>query len=289
MSHGGHTAALADLLADAYGRFDRQGAPIQVLDIASTRCIGVQNEQKDNVDFDHLRRIFCEKPESESSLQSIVQIVGDSGTAFDSASILAAQEALAEQLECSVLIEYGFTSIKHDANWLVQDYISSRREAAVHTIANIVSQSVVALQSADWRGSEHVRIFVVLYNNDGTATKFGEDTWLSDGVMASEVGDRMLCFEGGPQAFHQCVNALTKGIEVLVMTNLRPMDQKKRFSAARLLLVFMASANSTDFEQSLDDCLHTAPPTKEEQLINICNDLDRLKLCGNVSKLISRM
>jgi len=186
------------------------------------------------------------------------------------------------------LIEYGFTSIEHDANWLVQDYVSSRPEAAARTVANLVGQSLQALRSTTWTGSEHVRTFVVLYDKDGTPTRFGEDTWISDGVMSREAGDRILCFEGGAQAFHQCVNALLAGIGVLAMTNLRPTSDERRFSAARLLLTFARTDDGVEFDQRLEDCLHAYPPKTKEQLLAIHKDLARLRAASTaVAQLIS--
>ena len=121
-----------------------------------------------------------------------------------------------------------------------------------------------------------VKRFILLYNENGTPTTFGEDTCVSDGVMSGEVDDRMLCFEGGPQAFHQCVNALLKGIAVMVMTDLRLVDGRNRFSAARLLLQLRFSDEGMNVEQLLKDFFEEYPLDKTEHLPAISQDVDRL-------------
>lgn len=287
MSREEDPSDLAQALEGAYERLVKQDVSLQAISFGDRRFIGVRNDRRDGFDLAELRHTIREDCEPRSSSTTIVQVVGDSGTAFDAARIPSAQQALARSIEGDVLIEYGFTSIEHDANWLVQDYVSSRPEAAARTVANLVGQSLQALRSTTWTGSEHVRTFVVLYDKGGTPTRFGEDTWISDGIMSGVAGDRMLCFEGGPQAFHQCVNALLAGIGVLAMTDLRPTSDERRFSAARLLLTFPITDDGVEFDQRLEDCLHAYPPKTEEQLLVIRKDLRRLKAASiAVAKLI---
>lgn len=280
--------SLTDVLLAAYEHLAQRAACPEVVSIGGRRFIGVRSDQRGALNLLNLRRMICQELGLNDGSSKIVQIVGDSGTAFDDARILSAQEALTRIIESDSCIEYGFTSIKHDANWLVQDYISSRPEAAIRTIANVVGQSIETLRSADWTGSEHVTTFAMLYNQDGPLTSFGQDNWLSDGIMAAEFGDRMLCFEGGPQAFHQCVNALLRGIEVIAMTDLRSGNDEGRFSAVRLLLLFTSNDKGVELDQRLKESLNAYPPRKEEQLLAIHRDLVRIKQCEkDVSKLIS--
>ncbi|KAK5096251.1 hypothetical protein LTR70_003110 [Exophiala xenobiotica] len=287
MSQEEDTSDLVQVLGDACELLAKQDISLQAISVGNRRFIGVRNDRRHGFDLAELRHTIHENCEIRGSSNTTVQVVGDSGTAFDNAKILSAQQALARSVEGDVLIEYGFTSIEHDANWLVQDYVSSRPEAAARTVANLVGQSLQALRSTTWTGSEHVRTFVVLYDKDGTPTRFGRDTWVSDGVMSREAGDRMLCFEGGAQAFHQCVNALLAGIGVLAMTDLRPTSDERRFSAARLLLAFARTDDDVESDQRLEDCLHACPPKTKEQLLAIHKDLARLRAANTaVAQLI---
>ena len=70
----------------------------------------------------------------------------------------------------------------------------------------------------------------MVFVNGEPPTTFGDDIWISDGVMRK--GDRMICFEGGIQSLKQCINMLLAGIHVIAVTDLR---SHVKFSAARLL------------------------------------------------------
>lgn len=281
---------LVQALENAYQHFIKQSEPVLASKFGDRRFVGVTSDQSSNLDLAHLRRTICRTCGPQSSTAKILQIVGDSGTAFDNATIQSAQQALARSIEHGVFLEYGFTSFEHDANWLVQDYLSTRSETAVRAVANVVDESLNVLQSPQWTASEYVDVFVMLYNRDGTPTRFGEDTWVSDGIMSGELGDRMLCFEGGPQAFHQCVNALLAGIEVLVMTDLRPTSVEQRFSAARLLLTYSTTEDGVESDQPVKACLDRYPPKTEEQLLAVHKDLSRLRAASTaVARLIRLM
>lgn len=187
------------------------------------RSIGFDNRQRCQYDLAQLREFLA--PHTP-----IIQVVGDSGTPFDDDKISMAQSVLASYVADGAAIEYGFTASKHDTNWLVNDYQTTHPQ--VKLIANLVEEVIEAME-AGWEGSLKVSVFVVLFDRL-SSTRFGDDVWLSDGIMRRERRDKMLCFEGGPQALYQCCSILLKGIQVVAVTNLR----SARFSAARFLAAF---------------------------------------------------
>lgn len=290
MSDEGDSDSLVQALRNAYARLVAGNASGQALRINSRIFVGVRGDGRCNLDLANLRRTIYEEIEPQHPASRLVQVVGDSGTAFDEAKIPFAQKALSRHLGGDLLIEYGFTCIEHDANWLVQDHISRRPEVAACTIANIVGQSLEALNSAKWTGSEHLRTFVVLYNENGTPTKFGEDCWVSDGILSGETGDKLLCFEGGLQAFHQCVNALLAGVEVLAMADLRPAKDAPRLSAAQLLLSIADLRDDSNPSGHLVNWLDVSLPGREEYSPGVRNDLTRLQEAGiGIAWLIKEM
>ena len=284
------TVNLQGILKDAYERLVKQDAPLKIINLCGRRFIGIRNGQPGVTDLADLRSILCGQGEVRDPLHRVVQIVGDSGTSFDPARILSAQQALARNVRVNDWIEYGLTAWKYDANWLVQDYISSVPEAAARTIANVVGQSVETLLSGEWMASEDVSTFAVLYNSNGTPTRFGEDTWVSDGIMTSMMGDKMLCFEGGVQAFHQCITALLSGIEVFAMTDLRSRDDDRRFSAARLLLILVNADQRVGPGELLLHYIDLLPPNNEDQRAVINEDVGRLELASwSMTNLIRKI
>lgn len=209
------------------------------------RSIGIDNQQRCQYDLTRIRDLL-------STTTSIVQIIGDSGTAFDDDKIPAAQTILSSHVANSA-IEYGWTASKHDTNWLVNDYKAEYPQTML--IANLVEQSAEALDKG-MEGIQNVSTFVLLFDRL-SPTRFGDDIWLSDGIMRSERGDKMLCFEGGPQALCQCSHVLTKAVQVVAVTNLR----SGRFSAARFLTAF-----KTGF-QNAEEYLSEAQATSKQSNI----------------------
>lgn len=199
----------------------------------------------------------------------ILQVIGDSGTAFDSGKIALAGSILHNHIDENTVLEYGFSYSEHDANWIVSNHISKDQAVAPRTLANVVGQSIEALNSPGWFGSRHVAKFVLLYREDGSYTNFGEDTWLSDSIMAAEFGDEVLCFEGGVQAFRQCCTILAGGIKVVAVSNLRGVDSgPPRFSAAELL-ISLSSTDAAGFEEHISNYLSRCPLKNENQHKNV--------------------
>lgn len=210
---------------------DTTGSPVQTLYLNGRTIVGVDSSLEDTSGLGELRRLFVATFGCED--MRILQVVGDSGCPFNWAAIPRALKVLSDQAAGGV-IEYGYTAVDHDTNWLVAEIIAKSPEVGPRTIANVVGQSIECLQQPSWSGSPIVTNFVMLHSRD-SYTKFGQDTWLSDGIMLSSYGDKMLCFEGGLQAFRQCTNALVRNIEVVAMTDLRCSNTRVKFSAACLL------------------------------------------------------
>lgn len=228
--------ALQAILTQAFQYFGQEYTQAPSIASATFRTIGIDNRQRCQYNLAELRdRLSPHAP--------IVQVVGDSGTPFDKNKVPAAQAILSSHVVDNASIEYGFTASNNDTNWLVNDYQKSHPEVAL--IANVVEQTVEALE-AGMIGFSNVKALVLLYDRL-TPTRFGDDVWLSDGVMSKERGDKMVCFEGGLQALYQCCNALLKGIRVVAVTNLRSADlQSKKFSASRFLTAFKAGSEEAD-------------------------------------------
>jgi len=113
---------------------------------------------------------------------------------------------------------------------------------------------------------------------------------VSDGIMTSMMGDKMLCFEGGVQAFHQCITALLSGIEVFAMTDLRSRDDDRRFSAARLLLILVNADQRVGPGELLLHYIDLLPPNNEDQRAVINEDVGRLELASwSMTNLIRKI
>ncbi|KAK5088226.1 hypothetical protein LTR05_002443 [Lithohypha guttulata] len=223
---------------------------------------------------------YYNKPDE---LTRVVQVVGDSGISFSRNKIENALAVLSDHIDNATILEYGFTCVEHDANWLVSEYLAKRVRSAQSTspntiaetrvVANLVGQSIEALETTGWSGSEHVHHYTLLYSSGAELTRFGDDTWLSDGMMFAEHDDMMICFEGGPQAFHQCVNVLMFGVRVSAVRGLRP-NGDARFSAAQMLACLN---EATAAENSpVEDYLRDHAPAKKEQIEDIRADIERL-------------
>ncbi len=94
--------------------------PIRLIEIASVkgapyRFYGVHIDAQNDVDFSTLRKRVLAFASTE--VQSIVQVVGDSGPkSFDEAGTAYGRDFLREFFEQPVLIEYGFTGNRFDTH-----------------------------------------------------------------------------------------------------------------------------------------------------------------------------
>ena len=64
-------------------------------------------------------------------------------------------------------------------------------------------------------------------------TTFGDDIVPSDYLFSKSDNDRFICLEGGAQSFKQATNALTLGIPLIMVYNIRKPENEKFFSATR--------------------------------------------------------
>lgn len=187
-------------------------------------CHVVDFNQRDQIDLVEFREMLLK----DNPSSSILQVVGDSGTSFDESSLPRARRILSHAIKQDTYIEFGWTFQIRDANWLVVDYLETHPEVGQRVIVNAVNVAIDIVGTGEWSYSNHARQMVFV--NGDPSTNFGDDVWISDGVMRK--GDRMICFEGGIQSLKQCINMLLAGIRVIVVTDLR---SDIKFSAARLL------------------------------------------------------
>ncbi|KAJ9653374.1 hypothetical protein H2198_007463 [Neophaeococcomyces mojaviensis] len=255
-----------------FSRRDPSAGHIQTMHLDEKIIIGINSQLEGDADLIELRRLFVQSFSYEET--GILQVVGDSGRAFNQAAIPRALEVLSEQT-AQRIIEYGYTAVEYDTNWLVAEYISKLPEVRSRVIANAVGQSIQCLQDPSWSGSLKVANFVMLYDRDSD-TEFGQDVWLSDGIMSPDFNDEMLCFEGGIQAFCQCTNALVKNIKVVAMTNLRPSELHIKFSAARLLLQLKKTDASSDVQERAREYLSQLLDQSAKQIDIVRTQVNRI-------------
>lgn len=230
-------------------------------------------EAEGTIDLSIVRKALLSRVGGEPN-DRVVQVIGDSGAAFQyHDKVLKILLEVVRQPQ--VVLEYGFTGSEHDTNCIVSRYLNLARERGKkpRVIGNLVGQSIETLNTRDWYGSTNVDTFTLLYRKDGELSSYGSDTWLTDGIQAAEHEDSIVCFEGGPQAFHQCVNALLHGIEVYAHTGFRPSTSKK-FSAAQML--GLLSEGNGDKHVCADGYLQEHPPKSAQAVNMIHKDITRL-------------
>jgi hypothetical protein len=169
---------------------------------------------------------------------TILQVVGDSGTAYSPAAIKRIKALLQDLLTPRTILEYGYTATLHDANWIVNNLISTDPDLASRTIANIVFESAKAVRDWGCEATGHAKTFALVYD-EGKETRFGDDVFVSDDIMVKGKGDVMICVEGGVQSFEQVVSVLARGVRVIAVTEKGVrVRQEVRFSAAGTLMRF---------------------------------------------------
>ena len=176
-------------------------------------CHVIDFNQRDQIDLVEFRDMLLK----DNPSSSILQVVGDSGTSFDELSLPRARRILSDAIKQDIYIEFGWTYQPRDANWLVIDYLETHPEVGPGVIVNAVNASIDVARTGEWSYSDHARQMVFV--NGEPPTTFGDDIWISDGVMRK--GDRMICFEGGVQSLKQCINMLLAKIPVIAVTDLR--------------------------------------------------------------------
>lgn len=238
--------------------------------------LGVRSELNGELDLQRLRHLVLSLLGFNTS-DAIIQVVGDSGSSFSEEGAETALNILSKHITLTSVVEYGYTAQTYDANWVVGEMMNRQPEFAARVFANVVQKSADALGSLEWTGHPAVTTFVLPYNDDGTPTSFGDDTWLSDGIMAARPDEKMICFEGGIQAFEQAVNVLCLDIPVVVCTSLR-VPGEARFSAAALLLMLRnrEDSDTDDGHKSLEDYLSTLAKRDSQKESKIQDIMKRL-------------
>lgn len=266
---------LADSIGTAYQEFCRLTASDTAVDIIlvnGIRFVGIDINRKLTVNVADVRRILLE-PFAGSGIRRIVQVVGDSGSPIRDDRLAYARGLIERHAGHDSIIEYGFTNSQNDTNWLVENLQATNLTLTSRLVGNIVQVSEQAVTTDGWSALQSINHLTFVYRRDGLPTTFGDDVWLSDGVMNAEAGDVLICFDGGPQALKQCVNVLIEGIQVVVVTDLREHKASTRFSAAGLLSFVMKQGWSED---NANTYLTAHPPESIEQCQAILDDIRRL-------------
>ncbi|MBP6986073.1 MAG: hypothetical protein KBB83_05720 [Alphaproteobacteria bacterium] len=188
----------------------------------------------------------------------LVQVVGSSKP-FSVEGTRQAREFLTPFLAGDHIIEYGFTGHvrpaegKLDINSFVSEYIENNPRQAFRVLANIVGHSVVALEKWGCKGQPRISHYVVVFNEHGMKegfTKFGDDVVASDFIMSKDSDDLLVVIEGGWQSFKQSLNALSLGIKIEALANVREESDKKLFSTAELFhIVKQAMTQNPDMSK----------------------------------------
>lgn len=272
-------AELPAIIGDVYQalcQLEPSESGINVMYMNNIRFLGVDIECRANVDLTEVRRLLLEPFSAHGELR-IIQVVGDSGTPINSGKLSYARRLLSKHFTNDTVVEYGFTRSERDANWLVEDVVIQNPALKSLLVGNIVQRTIDSINPPAWSALSQIEHLVFVYRRNGTPTSFGDDTWVSDGVMMAETGDVMICLEGGPQAFSQCVNALLAKLRVIAVTGLREGEATKGFSAAGLLACIAQKGLS---DETANAYLTQNPP-KMEQDGRIREDLRRLLVFGS--------
>lgn len=268
---------MADIIAsiqDAYQalcRLETSESGVDIVFINGIRFLGIDIDRKTDVNLARAREILLESFPTHEKLR-ILQVIGDSGTPFGSDKLPFVQQLLDGFATNDTAMEYGFTRSERDANWFVED-LATRNPATSRLIGNIVQETMKSINPPAWSAFPKIEHLAFVYRSKDPPTTFGDDVWLSDGVMNGEAGDTVICLEGGPQAFTQCVNVLLAKVKVIAVTGLREDKATQKFSAAGLLACIMQEGLS---EENASAYLTQNPPKNEKQCDGIREDLRRL-------------
>jgi hypothetical protein len=174
-----------------------------------------------------------------------IQLIGDSNQ-FSSQGTTFARFFLAKQFKNDAFIEYGYTGHQSDGkeldvNSFVNEYIDKNPARAERVLGNVVNQSKTAIEKWGCYVSPHIKNFVVVYNDHGSdphhGTIFGSDVIISDRFLSPQKNDRVICLEGGIQAFLQVCNSLLLDLPVTFVYNLRKDKIKGFFSTAEFFSI----------------------------------------------------
>lgn len=215
------------------------------------RFFGIHKDKQLEINFAQLKRLLISALGRDQA--NMIQLIGDSNQ-FTEVGTNFVRNFLKSRFAKAAVIEYGFTGYKTanelDVNSFVTEFLEQYQDQADKVIANIVGHTHIALTKWGTIGSAKVRNFTVIYNEAGITqepvynehgikiggfTTFGDDIITSDNLLQASDGDRFICLEGGAQSFKQVTNALSLGIPVELVYNLRKPQNIPFFSAARFL------------------------------------------------------
>jgi hypothetical protein len=131
--------------------------------------------------------------------------------------------------------------------------VEKNPQEAYRVLANVVGHTVLALENWGCKGQSRTSHYVVVYNQHGMKegfTKFGDDVIASDFIMSKDDNDLLVVIEGGWQSFKQSLNALSLGVKIEALSNVREEADKKLFSSAELFhLVKQAMTANPDMSK----------------------------------------
>lgn len=265
----------ADIIPDVFNCFAGKNSlypikeffgPIKLIEVKSDtkipyRFFGIHSSELRKIgaqDLSEIKKFFAQFKNKITKLMGVkkndaLQLIGDSNQ-FSREGTEWARKFLKKRFAKAGLIEYGFTgyktAYKSDVNTFVNEYVDEHPDQAHRILANIVGQTIQALNQWGTSGSPNIRNFVVVYNNAGVVdvpkfnekfekisgfTTFGDDIMMSDYLFSPKDNDRFICLEGGAQSFKQVINGLLSGVPTVLVYNIRKTENEKFFSTARFL------------------------------------------------------
>lgn len=205
------------------------------------RFFGIKKEDQVKLNLCDFKRLLIASLGSSTS--RIIQIIGDSRKLGEEGSAFGRKFLQEHCFSQNCLIEYGYTGYmcenEMEVNSFVNELLNRMPNQSCRVLANVVSESHIAVEKWGCKVSQHVKNFIVVYNDAGTleekCTKFGDDVFISDNLLNVADGDSIICLDGGFQSFRQVVNCLKLGLRIELVYNLRKPGGEKLFSTATFL------------------------------------------------------
>ncbi|HEV2614079.1 MAG TPA: AAA family ATPase [Gammaproteobacteria bacterium] len=202
-----------------------------------------KNHQTDVVD--KLRQQLL----AQTNTRRVVQFVGDCELFSEAGTQFAMEKVEPYVSDAHNLLTFGHSGLFNygakDVNGIVIASVEHnfKHSGNAHTrlVSNVVDQCVSGIENWGYRICKSpVNQMVVVYNQDGKETKFGDDCDISDKIM--QKSDVLLVLEGGPQSLLQILNALNQNATVEIFEGLREIGSNK-FSAANFLRMVRQQPN----------------------------------------------
>ncbi len=199
-----------------------------------------------------------------------IQVIGDSGRSFSRPGTRIVQRLFHECMQrySDHFLLWGLTGKQEvdgsmDMNGIINAWIDEDPIRSRFAIGCVVDGGTLgAIRYHGYTIPSSVtprRNFLIVYPD----ADFGGDIPTSDGLA-----DITICFDGGIQCWHQLVNTLILGGQVIIAFGFR--DTKRRFSAGMLLWSLVeASTQGSDLLHALEFYLHELDLSSDGMVLQI--------------------